>query len=319
MSVTGSATLETQHEDMIHDAQLDYYGKRLATCSSDRSVKVFQVEGEGAQAQHRLLADLKGHEGPVWQVCWAHPKYGSMIASCSYDHKIIIWKEGQQGAWSAVYSSGDAHTSSVNSIAWAPHDIGLALVAGSSDGSISILQYVEATGWELKKQEGAHDIGCNTVSWAPYMPAGAAMGARAPQQVPLPRIASGGCDNKVRIWTVGPNPGVMNHTTYLPEPAHTDWVRDVAWAPSVGLSQNILATGSQDHSVIIWHELMGPAGVPSYEKKAQVTLPAVVWRCSWSVTGSILAVSCGDNKVYLLKESADGSTWEIVSQVDQST
>ena len=28
------------------------------------------------------------HEGPVWQVCWAHPKFGSMIASCSYDHKV---------------------------------------------------------------------------------------------------------------------------------------------------------------------------------------------------------------------------------------
>ena len=30
-----------------HDAQLDYYGKRLATCSSDRTVKVFDVvDGE---------------------------------------------------------------------------------------------------------------------------------------------------------------------------------------------------------------------------------------------------------------------------------
>lgn len=29
---------ETGHLDMVHDAQLDYYGKRLATCSSDRSV-----------------------------------------------------------------------------------------------------------------------------------------------------------------------------------------------------------------------------------------------------------------------------------------
>ena len=33
-----------------HDAQLDYYGKRLATCSSDHTVKVFDVVGEGQQA-----------------------------------------------------------------------------------------------------------------------------------------------------------------------------------------------------------------------------------------------------------------------------
>ena len=32
--------METQHGDMVHDAQLDYYGKKLATCSSDRTIKV---------------------------------------------------------------------------------------------------------------------------------------------------------------------------------------------------------------------------------------------------------------------------------------
>ena len=28
------------------------------------------------------------HEGPVWQVAWAHPKFGSILASCSYDRKV---------------------------------------------------------------------------------------------------------------------------------------------------------------------------------------------------------------------------------------
>jgi protein transport protein SEC13 len=44
---------------MIHDAQLDYYGKRLATCSSDRTVKVFDVvDGE---AQRTGGHTLKGY------------------------------------------------------------------------------------------------------------------------------------------------------------------------------------------------------------------------------------------------------------------
>ena len=30
------------------------------------------------------------HEGPVWQVSWAHPKYGSILASCSYDRKVSL-------------------------------------------------------------------------------------------------------------------------------------------------------------------------------------------------------------------------------------
>jgi hypothetical protein len=40
-----------------HDAQMDYYGKRLATCSSDRSVKIFDVQASGEPV---FVADLKG-------------------------------------------------------------------------------------------------------------------------------------------------------------------------------------------------------------------------------------------------------------------
>ena len=29
---------------------------------------------------------LTGHEGPVWQVSWAHPKFGALLASCSFIH-----------------------------------------------------------------------------------------------------------------------------------------------------------------------------------------------------------------------------------------
>jgi protein transport protein SEC13 len=39
---------------MQHDAQLDYYGRKLATCSSDRTIKVYEVSGE----EHVLTAEL---------------------------------------------------------------------------------------------------------------------------------------------------------------------------------------------------------------------------------------------------------------------
>lgn len=42
------------------------------------------------------------HEGPVWQVAWAHPTYGNILASCSYDRKVIIWKE-ENGTWDKMY------------------------------------------------------------------------------------------------------------------------------------------------------------------------------------------------------------------------
>lgn len=40
-----------------HDAVLDYYGRRLATCSSDKTIKIFEIEGE----TQRLTETLKGY------------------------------------------------------------------------------------------------------------------------------------------------------------------------------------------------------------------------------------------------------------------
>ncbi len=40
------ASFDAGHGGTVHDVQLDYYGRRLATASSDRSIKVFDVVGE---------------------------------------------------------------------------------------------------------------------------------------------------------------------------------------------------------------------------------------------------------------------------------
>ena len=33
-------SLNAEHKDLIHDVAYDYYGQRMATCSSDQFVKV---------------------------------------------------------------------------------------------------------------------------------------------------------------------------------------------------------------------------------------------------------------------------------------
>jgi len=45
---------------------------------------------------------LCSHEGPVWQLAWAHPVYGSVLATCGYDKKVILWKE-QESGWTKIY------------------------------------------------------------------------------------------------------------------------------------------------------------------------------------------------------------------------
>lgn len=111
MATTPLVSIETEHNNIIHDAQLDYYGKRLATASSDHNITIFEIVGEN---QYNQIERLTGHEGPVWQVAWAHPKFGVILASCSYDRSIIIYRESPPGTWSRVHKHDDLHTSSVN-------------------------------------------------------------------------------------------------------------------------------------------------------------------------------------------------------------
>lgn len=80
------------------------------------------------------------HEGPVWQVAWAHPKFGKILASASYDRKVIVWKEVGNNSWSIIHQYA-GHELSVNSISWAPHEFGLSLACASSDGSVTIHNY----------------------------------------------------------------------------------------------------------------------------------------------------------------------------------
>ena len=65
------------------------------------------------------------------------------------------------------------------------------------------------------------------------------------------RLVSGGCDNMVKIWSQDETGSWVAEANGKLE-GHSDWVRDVAWAPSIGSNRSIIASCSQDRRVIIW-------------------------------------------------------------------
>ncbi|KAJ9668591.1 GTPase-activating protein S13 [Coniosporium apollinis] len=309
------------HDDMIHDAVLDYYGRRLATCSSDKTIKIFEVEGDS----HRLTETLKGHEGAVWCVSWAHPKYGNILASASYDGKVFIWRE-QSSQWQKVYEFA-LHTASVNLVSWAPHEAGCLLACASSDGNVSVLEFKDNS-WSHQIFP-AHGIGVNAVSWAPAIQPGSLTSAAQPGPGALRRFVTGGSDCDVKIWEFRSVPERSRSDEewlmrYSPETntyncvstlkGHSDWVRDVAWSPTI-LSKSYIASASQDKTVRIWTSTNPSLGD---WKSTTLNFDAVAWRASWSLSGNVLAVSTGDNRVSLWKERLSGG-WELIKTIEDGS
>ncbi|CAA6653868.1 unnamed protein product [Spirodela intermedia] len=267
--------IETGHPDVIHDVAMDFYGKRLATSSSDRTIKIIGVSG----SSHQQLATLSGHQGPIWQVAWAHPKFGSLLASCSYDGRVILWKEGSSPSEWAEAHVFTEHKASVNSIAWAPNELGLMLACGSSDGSISVFSARSDGGWDTMRIEQAHPIGVTSVSWAPSTAPGSLVGPGMLD--PVQKLASGGCDNTVKVWKLYNGSWKMDCFPALQ--MHSNWVRDVAWAPNLGLPKSTIASASEDGTVVIW--TVAKEG-DHWEGRILNDFRTPVWKVSWSLTGT---------------------------------
>ena len=124
-------SFRSKHDDYIHDIAYDFYGRRLATCSSDQKVKIWDTNPQGEWA---LSAEFKvsystvqystapgitrlesimllltlchiffrqSHSVSVHKVAWAHPEFGPVLASCSADRQVFIYEE--QGVSRSVY------------------------------------------------------------------------------------------------------------------------------------------------------------------------------------------------------------------------
>lgn len=283
----------------------------------DRTIKIYDVSGNSYSPN----ATLTGHSGPIYQLSWSHPKYGSILASASFDSSVLVHREVRQGEWMLVKGFVGLHESSVNSVAFAPHEYGLCAAAGSSDGRVSVLTHEDDDSWTVEYLKDT-PLGVNAVSWAPYGVTKGAEGGDA-QSAP-PRLVTGGSDNGIRIWCKNASTGAWEQEGFesaSPDMAgHKDWVRDVAWAPSVIPGRSVIASCSEDKTVIVWKQGGDGEEESDGDSKAWTptllnTFDAPVWRISWSVTGNILAVSSGDSDITLWKEGLDGS-WSQVSQVE---
>ncbi|KXS16177.1 WD40 repeat-like protein, partial [Gonapodya prolifera JEL478] len=259
------------HTDRVWHCAWSPSGKELATCSGDKTVRIwapaspkaFQAIPNPPSTAPDVESDEKpkdfsnfwtctalldgSHKRTVRRVAWAPD--GSRIASCSFDATVSIWER--------------------------PDTYGLDTAALGDDGG--------RDEWPCVAVLEGHENEVKGVTWGDGL------------------IATCGRDKSVWIWETDPTSDDFACLSVLQE--HSQDVKSVHFSPS----SHLLASCSYDDTVRLWFE---NPGTDEWEL-ADVLLPegGTVWELDWNADGTGLVASCDDGgvRVWRAPEGSNGS------------
>jgi WD40 repeat protein len=237
------------HDDRVHAVEWSPAGRRLATASSDRTVRIWD-----ASSGSELLV-LCGHDDEIYGMAWSPD--GQRLATGSDDRTVRIWDANSGAIVTVLYG----HEAEVRGVAWSPDGW---LATGSRDRTVRIW---DANSGAVVTVLSGHEAEVRGVAWSPdgRLATGSHDrtariwdGAHGDELVVLRghegavqavvcspdgrRLATASNDRTVRIWDA--NSGAIITMLY----GHDDEVRRVAWSPD----GRRLATASSDRTARIW-------------------------------------------------------------------
>jgi len=336
LRVEGKILPTLSDADYVHDIAYDFYGTRLALCTSSLRISIYSAPSTGTTeaadgARWTETARIeRAHTGPIWRLSWGHPEGGEPLASCSEDRTIAVWCDRRRagGADGGATRGDGSHAlpswprcAQLNldgptvDVRFAPAAFGLKLAACAEDGKARIFECtnpLDLSSWEPEDLEAASRS--SVIAAAPSSSAAldwipAPFGGSASDDREILAVAGRG--SQLVIW----GKGKTNRWQELGKYENVGAVKDLAWCPNLCRSYEIIATCGDGAK--LWQIDFNSQDDRGYNRNAanpgckidilkELVPPGMdicpVWRCSWNLTGTTLA---------LCPEGTEVSVWKV--------
>ena len=283
--------------DYVHDVSYNYYGTRMAICTSSQSIRIWDLVDEEWTETARID---NAHSGPIWRLDWAHPEFGNVLVSCSEDRTVSVWSCTRENVWKKRATLTDS-PHAITDVQFGPRNHGLKFAACSSDGMVRVYEAsdpLNLSAWEVEDFSAGDKGGaCSALSWC--------TGSDGE------RIGVVGESGRLKIFEK------RNRWILIAEREATENqapLKDCAWAPNLCRDYDWIATCGDSNMVTVW-ELRENKVEKTVNLVALYTIDcgtSPIWRCAWSITGDVLALAPESGKVQLWRLAGLGgqNQWE---------
>lgn len=336
-------------EDIITDLTFEWGGKRLATASTDRKVRFYRLD-EGKEQTWKKTSEILAHDAAVTKVKWAHPDFGNIFVTCSFDKSFKVFEEKKSLKTHILTSSEidpeegenwvvkhrQFENIDIEDIKLAPKHLGLIIAAAYVDGKVRLFEAADVMNLNAWKNIGEIQmnggIPVTCISWsknsydAPMMVLGGrSQGQHAPNindnEIHEANEAGEPCLLSIFHKKKEGNWGLLLNLDKKAEGVeHRKEVYDASWALLNGKSfHNIVSCGSD--GLFVWYVKLEESGDPKRELALRLDFvfsdkSASVRKAAFNFFGTAILTNGDDNTVRFWKSSQDRS-WTIMDEIKQ--
>ncbi len=247
-----------------------------------------------------MLDFNQAHDASVTKLGWANPEFGNVLISAGLDQTIRVWEEEEEAKGKKWMEKAKIQEKGIQEMRIGPHWQGLKLGVVTANGRFKVYEapdVLNVSTWTLVEdllvsavlKEGADEYTfdwCYSKSWA------------------MSAAISTGKETGVKIYRVDSVSGKFVFSESLR--GHTDLVTCIAWAPCLGRSFQLIATGCRDMKLRIFKVTEDKNKKLVAEVLSEIKCVSEIWRLEWNITGTMLASADASGVVNLWKQSFKG-------------